>query len=85
MNKAKETKKPRRAVRGTHYARVLNHLKVHGEIDSLQAINLFGNTRLSATIYLLRQDGYNIESVDTKSTNRYGDIVHFSTYVLKGE
>lgn len=74
---------PRRATSSTHYARVLNHLKVYGEINSLEAINLFGNTRLSATIFLLRQDGYNIESVATEGKNRYGDTVHFVTYVLK--
>ena len=76
-------KTPVRAVSGTHYARVLNHLKVYGEIDSLQAIKDYGNTRLSATIHLLRKDGYNIESVETTGKNRYGDTTHFVTYVLK--
>jgi len=76
-------KLPVRAASGTHYARVLNHLKVYGEIDSLTAIKDYGNTRLSATILLLRQDGYNIESVPSEGKNRYGDTTHFVTYVLK--
>ena len=76
-------KRPVREMSGTHYARVLNHLRVYGEIDSITAIREFGNTRLSATIHLLRQDGYNIESVNTPGKNRYGDTIHFVTYVLK--
>lgn len=76
-------KEHKRAERGTHYARVLNHLKTYGEINSLEAIREFGNTRLSSTIYLLRQDGYNIETVKTEGKNRYGDTVYFATYKLK--
>lgn len=78
-------KLPVRAVSGTHYARVLNHLKVYGSINSLEAITLYGNTRLSATIHLLRKDGYNIESVNTEGKNRYGDTTYFANYVLKEE
>lgn len=76
-------KRPVRKVSGTHYARVLNHLKVYGEIDTMTAIREYGNTRLAATILLLRQDGYNIETVPTTGKDRYGDTSHFGTYVLK--
>lgn len=43
----------------------------------------YGNTRLSATIYDLRQNGYTIESEFVKATNRFGDKVSFVRYVLK--
>lgn len=76
-------KEHKRAEKGTHYARVLNHLKTYGEINSLEAIREFGNTRLSSTIYLLRQDGYIIDTIDTRGKNRYGDTVYFATYVLR--
>lgn len=39
---------------------VLQHLKENGSITSWDAITLFGATRLSAIIYLLRKQGYNI-------------------------
>lgn len=70
--------------RTTHYDRVLNHLKVHGSITSLDAFELFGNTRLSATIFNLRKK-YDIESVDEKGKNRYGDATHYVRYIYKGE
>lgn len=71
--------------RETHYDRVLRHLKEKGSITSLQSFRLFGATRLSAIIFELRKDGYNIESKRIKMRNRYGDVVHFAKYVLKGE
>ena len=76
-------KKTARAISGTHYARVLNHLKIYGEIDSLTAIREYGNTRLSQTIFLLRSDGYNIETLDTRGKNRYGDTVYYATYIWR--
>tara|TARA_R100001594_G_scaffold32785_1_gene60902 strand:+ start:8420 stop:8536 length:117 start_codon:yes stop_codon:yes gene_type:complete len=38
---------------------------------------------LSATIYQLRNDGYNIESEDIKVANRWGGITTVSKYILK--
>ena len=69
----------------TQYDRVLMYLKEKGSITSLQAIRLFGATRLSAIIYNLRNDGYNITNETITKQNRYGDKVHFAKYILKGE
>ena len=66
----------------TQYDRVLDYLKKHKSITSLQSIRLFGNTRLSATIYNLRQDGYSISSNKVARKNRYGDKVYFARYEL---
>lgn len=71
--------------RKTHYDRVLDYLKKYGSITSWEAIQIFGNTRLSATIYLLRKDGYNIVSDNVCTKNRFGDPVHFSKYILVDE
>ena len=62
---------------------VLNHLKVYGEIDPLTAMREYAIMRLSAIIYNLRNQGYNIETNDTASKNRFGVTVNFATYVLK--
>ena len=67
----------------THYTRLLDYLKQYGKITSLTAIRDLGNTRLSATIYQLRNDGYNIESEDIKVANRWGGITTVSKYILK--
>lgn len=68
----------------THEDRVLKHLEIFGSITSLDAINLFGNTRLSATIFNLRKR-YIIESVPESSKNRWGDATNYTRYVLKGK
>ena len=57
---------------------VLKHLKKHKSIMPLQALNLYGIYRLSARIFNLKEDGYNI---DTKMI--YQHPVKFAKYVLK--
>lgn len=67
----------------TQYDRVLNYLKVYGEITPVDAYRDFAIMRLGAIIYELRKDGYNIETVYTTSKNRFGDSVTYATYVYK--
>lgn len=69
----------------THYDRVLRHLKEKGHITSLEAFREYGITRLSAVIFNLRQDGYNICSDRASRKNRYGKMVTFAKYTLRGE
>ena len=63
----------------THYSRLLDYLKNYGSITSLEAIRDLGNTRLSATIFDLRKDGYIIDTtmvkVPTRFTKPNGDRV----------
>lgn len=61
---------------------VLDHLKKHGSITSLEAIDNYGATRLSAIIFNLRKQGYNIETVDVKGIDRYGNSVIYGKYVM---
>tara|TARA_R110002020_G_scaffold97112_1_gene231962 strand:- start:508 stop:741 length:234 start_codon:yes stop_codon:yes gene_type:complete len=51
----------------THYTRLVDYLSEYGSITSLDAIRDLGNTRLSATVFKLRKDGYNI-------TNDFVDV-----------
>ena len=55
----------------THKTRVINYLKEFGSITSLEAIRDLGNTRLSATIFTLRKEGYLIGSKDIKVPTRF--------------
>lgn len=63
---------------------VLKHLQTYGSITSIEAINLFGATRLSAIIFNLRKRGYNIISVSKKTKDRYGHVVPYAEYTLHG-
>ena len=74
--------KVKRRKTGTHYTRLLDYLKNHKTITSLQAIRDLGNTRLSATIFELRKDGYNIDSSDIPVPNRWGTKTMVSEYKL---
>ena len=60
----------------THATRLLEYLKTYGSITSLEAIRDLGNTRLSATIYVLKEEGHNIQTenaqVATRWTNKDG-------------
>ena len=69
----------------THETRLIRFLKKNGSITSLQAINELGNTRLAATVFQLRDKGYNIETKGMMALNRYGDKVKVAMYVLKEE
>ena len=66
----------------THYTRLLEYLKEFKHITSLDAIKDLGNTRLSATIYELRKDGYNIISEDLIVKNRWGNNTTIAKYKL---
>lgn len=63
--------------------RLLTYLRKSKKgITSLDAINKLGETRLSATIYLLRQRGFQILDTYETSQNRYGENTRFKRYVL---
>lgn len=70
----------------TQTGQILKYLKEHSEgLTSMQAFQMFGATRLAAIIFNLRQRGYNIETFDMESTNRYGEAVRYAKYIYRGE
>lgn len=63
---------------------VIKHLEDKGSITSMEAIKLYGATRLSAIIYNLRHVyGMHIVTHEIDSIDRYGHHVKFGKYVLK--
>lgn len=69
----------------THKDRVLQYIKDYGSITSLDAIREFGNTRLSASIWLLRhEDNINIDTIFETNKNRYGEPVSYARYYIIG-
>lgn len=64
---------------------ILEHLKTFNHITSIEAFSNYGVTRLSAVIFLLRKDGYDIDSEPIHITNRFGGKCTFAKYILRGD
>ena len=66
--------------------KVIEHLNLYGSITSLEAIDLYGATRLSAIIFNLRHR-YNLDiiSESVEFIDRYGSKSSFAKYILKKE
>ena len=62
--------------------KVLEHLQKYEGITSLEAIELYGATRLSAIIHSLRKRGYSIITEDLPFVDRFGSKSHYAKYVL---
>lgn len=60
----------------------LIHLMRHGKITSMEAIELYGNTRLSSSVYELRSQGYPIETTLVDGYNRFGQPTRYAVYSL---
>lgn len=60
---------------------VLEHLQKYGTITSLEAIELYGATRLSSIIFNLRKK-YNIDDIYCQCTDKYGNVARYKKYIL---
>lgn len=60
---------------------ILQHLQSKGNITSMEAIELYGATRLSAIIFCLREHGYNIITQKVDGVNRYGNKMKYARYL----
>ena len=65
---------------------IKRHLKNKKHITSLEAIKLYGCTRLSGVIYRLKNDfGLIIETKIKTIRNRYGSISNIAVYRYLGD
>lgn len=64
---------------------VLNHLQEHGSITSMEAIELYGATRLADIIFRLRNRGYFIKTIDCIGKTRFGDTCRYAKYAMVKE
>lgn len=62
---------------------VLAHLQEYGSITSIQAIQEYGVTRLSAVIFKLRRRGHRITTEPFQVTTRYGTKSRPAKYILQ--
>ena len=62
---------------------VLNHLREHGHINPMEALDLYASFRLGAIIFELRKEHYiNTELVN--DVNRFGKAVQYAKYIYIG-
>ncbi len=80
ISKPKRVRKE--STRVTKHAQVRSHLLQNGSITSWEAIDYYGATRLSAIIYRLRNNGYDIESIPLSALDRNNNTSNFVRYVL---
>ena len=66
-----------------HEEIVLQHFTKFKFISSMTAFEMYGITRLSATIYNLRHKGIKIGAIWRTTTNRYGNQVRYVDYYLE--
>lgn len=66
----------------TKTQKVTEHLQKYGCITSLEAIELYKATRLSAIIFNLRKRGLNIETINIPFVDIYGAKSTYGKYVL---
>ena len=64
---------------------IRRHLKNHETITSMEAFKLYGCTRLSDKILKLREKGWEIDTIMTEGTTRFGDTCHYGIYRLRKE
>lgn len=67
----------------TQGEKVLDYMKKHGSITTMEAFKNFGITRLSARVFELREKGYMIDSDPVKVKTREGEKVTVARYTLK--
>ena len=64
--------------------RVLQYIKKHGKITSLDAFTKLHITRLSACIFNLREEGFNIKTRDVEVDTIYGKTTFAEYYLARG-
>tara|TARA_R100000935_G_scaffold58847_1_gene98524 strand:+ start:6143 stop:6358 length:216 start_codon:yes stop_codon:yes gene_type:complete len=66
----------------THATRLIAYLKEYGNVTSLDAFKELGNTRLAATIFILKQEGYKFETENVSVPTRWNDSATVAKYTL---
>lgn len=64
---------------------ILSYMKKNGSITSWDAIQRFGDTRLSSKIFNLKKRGHNIVTLIEENTDSDGNTSRYARYIYKGE
>jgi hypothetical protein len=84
MEKLKNKKsKTIESLKETKFKKLKAYLKKKKNIDTWRAIELFGETRLSARIFDLKnKENWEFTHADVNKKDRYGNTVHYRLYKL---
>lgn len=63
---------------------VKKHLIEKGSISTWEAINLYGETRLSDVVYRLKKRGMDIATILVDCVDRYDNSGRYANYVYRG-
>lgn len=66
----------------TQEQRVINYIREFGSITTKDAFNDLGITRLSAKIFNLKKQGYEIKDNFEQGKDRYGETTNYKRYYL---
>tara|TARA_B100000780_G_C21120609_1_gene453852 strand:- start:2198 stop:2428 length:231 start_codon:yes stop_codon:yes gene_type:complete len=66
----------------THATRLIAYLKEYGSITSLDAFKELGNTRLAATIFILKDQGYKFDTENISVPTRWNDSATVAKYTI---
>lgn len=69
----------------TQEEKVMEYMRKFGKITTLDAFRDLGITRLSAKIFNLKRQGYNIVGEFKTEKNRFGEKVSYKIYRLEEE
>ena len=69
----------------TQHDAILDHMKKHGSITTMEAFNDLGITKLTTRISELKKAGLNIRQQTYSGVNRQGKVVTYNRYWLEDE
>ena len=64
----------------TQRQRLKEYLETHENINPLQAWNLLGIYRLSAVVFDLKKEGFDIQTGRLKVRNKFGEVCEVGLY-----
>ena len=62
---------------------IIEHLRKYKQITSIEAFTLYGATRLSSIIFVLRNRGFEIRTEEKFCKNRFGTTSNYAVYYLE--
>ena len=66
----------------THATRLIAYLKEYGSITSRDAFEELGNTRLAATIFILKEAGYKFDTETINVPTRWNNSATVAKYTI---
>lgn len=64
---------------------VIQYMRDHGSITSMEAFNDLSITRLSARILDIKRSGHVVKTVMEENVNKFGQKTRYARYSLAGE